>query len=65
VELNSYIREAFAENDIDFRSGVYIQVTGPQYETPAEIRMFARMGADAVGMSTVCEAIAPEYIHPT
>lgn len=62
MELNSYIREAFAENDIDFRSGVYIQVTGPQYETPAEIRMFARMGADAVGMSTVCEAIAARHM---
>ena len=62
VELNSYIREAFAENDIDFRSGVYIQVTGPQYETPAEIRMFAGMGADAVGMSTVCEAIAARHM---
>ena len=62
VELNSYIREAFAENDIDFRSGVYIQVTGPQYETPAEIRMFAGMGADAVGMSTACEAMAARHM---
>mgnify|MGYP000874001945 CR=1 FL=1 len=56
------LEEAFAENDIDFRSGVYIQVTGPQYETPAEIRMFAGMGADAVGMSTVCEAIAARHM---
>ena len=52
----------FPDNDIDFRSGVYIQVTGPQYETPAEIRMFAGMGADAVGMSTVCEAIAARHM---
>lgn len=43
--------------DLTLRRGVYAAVTGPQYETPAEVRMLQRMGADAVGMSTVLEAI--------
>jgi len=42
---------------VRLRSGVYLAVSGPSYETPAEIRAFATLGADAVGMSTVPEAI--------
>ena len=42
---------------LKLRSGVYLAVSGPSYETPAEIRAFGRLGADAVGMSTVPEAI--------
>ena len=45
------------EEGIAFREGVYVWTSGPSYETPAEIRFFARAGADAVGMSTVPEAI--------
>jgi purine-nucleoside phosphorylase len=43
---------------LKLQRGVYLAVSGPSYETPAEIRAFARLGADAVGMSTVPEAIA-------
>ena len=42
---------------VRLRTGVYVAVSGPSYETPAEIRAFARLGADAVGMSTVPEVI--------
>ena len=44
-------------NRIPYREGIYVWTSGPSYETPAEIRYFARAGADAVGMSTVPEAI--------
>lgn len=47
---------------IPLKQGVYLQAHGPQYETPAEIRMMASWGADAVGMSTACEAIAARHM---
>jgi xanthosine phosphorylase len=47
--------------DIDLAEGVYLAVSGPSFETPAEIRAFATMGADAVGMSTVHETILARH----
>lgn len=44
------------------QEGVYLQFTGPNYETPAEVRMASGLGADAVGMSTACEAIAANHM---
>lgn len=52
------LREIARSVDPDLAQGVYAAMPGPQYETPAEIRMLRAMGADLVGMSTVLEAIA-------
>ncbi len=55
------VREAAQAEKIRLREGVYLQTVGPQYETPAEIRMFRSLGADAVGMSTAIEACAARH----
>ena len=55
--LSKFLRAAANECKVKLQAGVYLAVSGPSYETPAEIRAFARLGADAVGMSTVPEAI--------
>jgi purine-nucleoside phosphorylase len=56
-ELRALAREVAARRKVGLEEGVYIQVLGPSYETPAEIRMAERMGADAIGMSTAVEVI--------
>ena len=55
--LSRLLVEAGKVCGLKLRRGVYLAVSGPSYETPAEIRAFARLGADAVGMSTVPEVI--------
>ena len=60
--LQEIIREAATDLDIDLKEGIYAQLTGPSFESPAEIRMLKQMGADAVGMSTVVEAIAANHM---
>jgi len=57
ARLSALLFRAGKSCDLRLQRGVYLAVSGPSYETPAEIRAFARLGADAVGMSTVPEAI--------
>lgn len=57
-ELRALARQVAREQQIDLEEGVYAAVQGPSYETPSEIRMLQRVGADAVGMSTVPEVLA-------
>ncbi|MFV0400456.1 MAG: purine-nucleoside phosphorylase [Oscillospiraceae bacterium] len=61
-QLGERINEAARELEIPLREGVYAQLTGSQYESPAEIRALRALGADAVGMSTACEAIAANHM---
>ena len=56
-KLRDCVAEVAAAEGITLHAGVYAGVPGPQYETPAEVRMLCSLGADAVGMSTVLEAI--------
>jgi purine-nucleoside phosphorylase len=56
--LRALARQVASEEKIYLDEGVYAAVQGPSYETPSEIRMLQRIGADAVGMSTVPEVLA-------
>jgi purine-nucleoside phosphorylase len=60
--LRQRLHAAAAAEGVEFQEGVYVGLTGPTYETPAEVRMLAGLGGDAVGMSTVLECIAARWI---
>ena len=62
ADVADIIRKSAEKLGINLKEGVYVQLPGPSFETPAEIRMLATLGADAVGMSTVVEAIAANHM---
>lgn len=61
-EIQRLIRRKAREHHIFLQEGVYAQLTGPSYESPADIRLLRTLGCDAVGMSTVAEAIAANHM---
>ncbi|HLR91703.1 MAG TPA: purine-nucleoside phosphorylase [Atopostipes sp.] len=61
VEYQKLVKEVAADLDLSLREGVYLGMTGPTYETPAEVRMVHTLGGDAVGMSTVPEVIVARH----
>ena len=62
ADLRALAAEVGAEVDVEVQEGVYAWLSGPTYETPAEIQMVSRIGGDLVGMSTVPEAIAARHM---
>jgi len=60
-ELRALAKACAKDQGVDLHEGVYVSYSGPNYETPAEIRMFQKMGASVVGMSTVPEAIVSNH----
>ena len=61
AEYRTLLKKTAEKIGVSLQEGVYIQFSGPQYETPAEIRMARALGADAAGMSTACEAVAAHH----
>ena len=61
-DLRNILKQTAVELGIPLKEGVYIQFTGPAYETPAEIKAARTLGADAVGMSTAVEAMAARHM---
>ena len=59
--LQALLLNVAEDLELPLQKGVYIQLTGPNYESPAEVRMCRLLGADAVGMSTACEAVAANH----
>ncbi len=62
IKLQEVLKEVAKQCDIDLKQGVYLQTTGPNYESPTEVKMYRLLGADAVGMSTACEAMVANHM---
>ncbi len=62
-EMQETVIEAGKNNGITVHNGIYLQVTGPQYETPAEIKAYRSLGADTIAMSLAAEAIAARHMN--
>ncbi len=62
IKLREIIKETAKINDVTLQEGVYLQLTGPSFESSAEVKMAGILGADAVGMSTAVEAIAARHM---
>ena len=60
-DLRDIVIKTAKDLDIKLQQGVYIQLTGPNFETPSEVKMCRMLGADAIGMSTACEAVAANH----
>ncbi len=60
-KMREIMKKVAQKENITLKEGVYLQFTGPSFETPAEVRMAGMLGADVVGMSTACEAIAARH----
>ena len=61
-DLQEILRNTARELGIPLRKGTYLQLTGPNFESPHEVKMCRILGADAVGMSTACEAVAANHM---
>ena len=61
-ELCDVVRKVAMEQGLSLKEGTYVQLQGPNYESPMEINMCRTLGADAVGMSTACEAVAANHM---
>lgn len=61
-QLQRMVKAAAIELGIDMKEGTYLQLSGPQFESPKEVAMCRTLGADAVGMSTACEAVAARHM---